>query len=222
MADPRLLDTEIPTKNPQPRRAGRRSAPPRGRGGRAAPGTRTVRGDAREGNRGKGRVVVEVVGGITVYPARGAGDRWRATWYENGQRRQCQAVSEERLAVKLEKVSERLAADAYGAERTFFLTNGATQGNHTLCLALAPLGTKIVAQRNSHASVVDGLVLEVVDLLGIGEAEHAADPGLRVRVGDLPVGEKLDLLQLLVDRHLGQQPIDLLLDPTVRRAARGP
>src|SRR3954454_19236158 len=55
--------------------------------------------------------------------------------------------------------AERLAAEAYGAARTFFLTNGATQGNHTLCLALAPLGARIVAQRNSHASVFDGLVL---------------------------------------------------------------
>ncbi len=55
--------------------------------------------------------------------------------------------------------AEQLAAEAFGAERTFFLTNGATQGNHTLCLALAPLGTRIVAQRNSHASIVDGLVL---------------------------------------------------------------
>ena len=55
--------------------------------------------------------------------------------------------------------AERLAAEAYGAERTFFLTNGATQGNHALCLALAPLGARIVAQRNSHASIVDGLVL---------------------------------------------------------------
>jgi arginine decarboxylase len=55
--------------------------------------------------------------------------------------------------------AERLAAQAFGAERTFFLTNGATQGNHALCLALAPLGTRIVAQRNSHASIVDGLVL---------------------------------------------------------------
>jgi arginine/lysine/ornithine decarboxylase len=55
--------------------------------------------------------------------------------------------------------AERLAAEAFGAARTFFLTNGATQGNHTLCLALAPLGTRIVAQRNSHASIVDGLVL---------------------------------------------------------------
>jgi arginine/lysine/ornithine decarboxylase len=55
--------------------------------------------------------------------------------------------------------AERLAAEAYGAARTFFLTNGATQGNHALCLALAPLGARIVAQRNSHASLVDGLVL---------------------------------------------------------------
>ena len=55
--------------------------------------------------------------------------------------------------------AERLAASAYGAERSFFLTNGATQGNHALCLAVAPEGTLVVAQRNSHASVIDGLVL---------------------------------------------------------------
>ena len=55
--------------------------------------------------------------------------------------------------------AELLAAEAYGAGRSWFLTNGATQGNHALCLALAPLGAPVVAQRNSHASVVDGLVL---------------------------------------------------------------
>jgi lysine decarboxylase len=55
--------------------------------------------------------------------------------------------------------AELLAARAYGAGRTWFLTNGATQGNHALCLALAPLGAPVVIQRNSHASVVDGLVL---------------------------------------------------------------
>jgi arginine decarboxylase len=55
--------------------------------------------------------------------------------------------------------AEVLAADAYGAARTWFLTNGATQGNHALCLALAPPGTQVLIQRNSHASVIDGLVL---------------------------------------------------------------
>jgi lysine decarboxylase len=55
--------------------------------------------------------------------------------------------------------AEQLAAEAYGAARSWFLTNGASQGNHALCLALAPLGAPVVAQRNSHASVIDGLVL---------------------------------------------------------------
>jgi lysine decarboxylase len=57
------------------------------------------------------------------------------------------------------ELAEQLAAAAYGARRSWFLTNGATQGNHALCLALAPLGTTVVVQRNSHASLVDGLVL---------------------------------------------------------------
>ncbi len=55
--------------------------------------------------------------------------------------------------------AEQLAADAYGAERTWFLTNGATQGNHALCLALAPQGRQVILQRNSHASLIDGLIL---------------------------------------------------------------
>ena len=55
--------------------------------------------------------------------------------------------------------AELLAAEAYGAERTWFLTNGATQGNHALCLALAPPGQHVVLQRNSHASLIDGLIL---------------------------------------------------------------
>jgi arginine decarboxylase len=55
--------------------------------------------------------------------------------------------------------AELLAAEAYGVTRSWFLSNGATQGNHAMCLALAPLGRKVIAQRNSHASIVDGLVL---------------------------------------------------------------
>jgi arginine decarboxylase len=55
--------------------------------------------------------------------------------------------------------AEHLAAEAYGAERAWFLTNGASQGNHALCLALAGPGACVVLQRNSHASLIDGLVL---------------------------------------------------------------
>ncbi|MFN8130366.1 MAG: amino acid decarboxylase [Solirubrobacteraceae bacterium] len=55
--------------------------------------------------------------------------------------------------------AEMLAADLYGSGRTWFLSNGATQGNHAMVLAQAPLGATVVAQRNSHGSIVDGLVL---------------------------------------------------------------
>jgi Phage integrase family len=75
-----------------------------------------VSGDTRKATRGDDRVVVEVGCGVVVYPARWEGDRWRAVWSENGRRRECQAVSEERLAGKLEKVTARLAADTLNAE----------------------------------------------------------------------------------------------------------
>ncbi len=50
--------------------------------------------------------------GITVYPARTEGGRWRAVWHEDGQRQQCEAATEGKLAAKLEKVKVRLEADA--------------------------------------------------------------------------------------------------------------
>ncbi|MGB7589394.1 MAG: amino acid decarboxylase [Solirubrobacterales bacterium] len=55
--------------------------------------------------------------------------------------------------------AQNLAAEAWGARRTWFLINGASQGNHAACLALAHSGDRLVVQRNVHSSVIDGLVL---------------------------------------------------------------
>ena len=55
--------------------------------------------------------------------------------------------------------AQHLAAEAWGAARTWFLGNGASQGNHATCLALAHYGDRVVVQRNVHSSVIDGLVL---------------------------------------------------------------
>ncbi len=55
--------------------------------------------------------------------------------------------------------AQRLAAEAWGARRSWFLFNGASQGNHAACMALAHAGEPVVVQRNVHGSVVDGLVL---------------------------------------------------------------
>jgi arginine decarboxylase len=55
--------------------------------------------------------------------------------------------------------AQLLAAEAWGAQRTWFLVNGASQGNHSTCMALAHGGDRLVVQRNVHSSVIDGLVL---------------------------------------------------------------
>ena len=55
--------------------------------------------------------------------------------------------------------AQRLAAEAWGARRAWFLVNGASQGNLAAGLALAHRGSEVVVQRNAHSSVIDALVL---------------------------------------------------------------
>ena len=64
-----------------------------------------------------GRPVIDLECGITVYPPRQQWEPWRAVWVEDGRRRFREAVTEEKLAAKLEKVTERLQADAPNMER---------------------------------------------------------------------------------------------------------
>ena len=55
--------------------------------------------------------------------------------------------------------AQLLAAEAWGAKRSWFLINGASQGNHATSMALAHMGDRMVVQRNVHSSIIDGLVL---------------------------------------------------------------
>lgn len=55
--------------------------------------------------------------------------------------------------------AQQLAAEAWGAKRTWFLVNGGSGGNHAICLALAHTGNRVIVQRNAHSSTIDGLIL---------------------------------------------------------------
>ena len=90
--------------------------------------------------------------------------------------------------------AQRLAADAWGAARTWFLVGGASQGNHSALLALRHSGRSIVMQRNVHSSAIDGSVLadmaptfiapEIDPELGVA---HCATPnGLRTALDAAP------------------------------------
>jgi hypothetical protein len=97
---------KIPTDSPQPARGTALRRPlgqVHSRGGRPA-------------TRGGGQVI-ELEHGITMYPARSVGGRWRAVWHEAGRREQCEAPPEEKLAAKLEKVKIRLEADGPNMRR---------------------------------------------------------------------------------------------------------
>ena len=102
-----------PKVNTKPTQAWDASGP--GVSRRPARGSTRVRGEARESARG--RAVIELDAGITVYPPQENGGRWRAVWIEDGRRRYCEAVTEAKLAARLAKITERLEVDAPGMER---------------------------------------------------------------------------------------------------------
>ncbi|UOQ55837.1 amino acid decarboxylase [Leucobacter allii] len=55
--------------------------------------------------------------------------------------------------------ARRLAAEAWGARRTWFLTNGASQANRTAAIAVRGLGERVLIQRSMHSSFTDGVLL---------------------------------------------------------------
>jgi arginine/lysine/ornithine decarboxylase len=58
-----------------------------------------------------------------------------------------------------QRAAEDLAADAWGADRTFFLVNGSSSGTHAFLLSTLMPGDEVVIARDVHQSVLTGLVL---------------------------------------------------------------
>ena len=54
--------------------------------------------------------------------------------------------------------AQKLAAEAWGAEKSLFLVNGATSGIHSLLLAIGE-GSQVLLPRNAHRSFLGGLIL---------------------------------------------------------------
>ncbi|GAA4163212.1 aminotransferase class I/II-fold pyridoxal phosphate-dependent enzyme [Gryllotalpicola daejeonensis] len=62
--------------------------------------------------------------------------------------------------------SLELAAEAWQASRTWFLTNGSSQANRIAALALGFYGARtqpVVAQRSTHSSFIDGMIIAGLD-----------------------------------------------------------
>src|SRR4051812_41261700 len=57
------------------------------------------------------------------------------------------------------RVAEAMAADAWDADRSFFLLNGSTAGNHAFMLACIRPGDKVIVSRDLHKSLLVALIL---------------------------------------------------------------
>ena len=57
------------------------------------------------------------------------------------------------------RVAEAMAADAWDADRSFFLLNGSTAGNHAFILATVRPGDKVIVARDLHKSLLVALIL---------------------------------------------------------------
>ena len=57
------------------------------------------------------------------------------------------------------KEAEELAAQAFNAQRTFFLLNGSTVGNLALAMSVTKKGQKIITNRNCHRSLLTGMII---------------------------------------------------------------
>lgn len=57
------------------------------------------------------------------------------------------------------KKAQELAAEAYGAEHTYFLINGSSSGNQIMFVAALRPGDTVLIPRNAHRSVISSLIL---------------------------------------------------------------
>ncbi|SFS87279.1 aminotransferase class I/II-fold pyridoxal phosphate-dependent enzyme [Marininema halotolerans] len=82
--------------------------------------------------------------------------------------------------------AQELAAEAFGAERSYFLTGGTTAGNLALVMALCKPGEKLIVQRDSHQSIFNGCALAKVRPIYLsGKLQKNAEKLLPLRSEDL-------------------------------------
>ena len=89
--------------------------------------------------------------------------------------------------------AEVLAADAYGSDRAWFLTNGSTCGVQAMLLATCQQGDKILIGRNCHKAAIAGLVLN--------GATPVYLPTDYLPEFDLDLGVSPETLELFLQQH---------------------
>jgi arginine/lysine/ornithine decarboxylase len=91
------------------------------------------------------------------------------------------------------QAAQRLAADAFGADHSFFLVNGTTSGIYSMIMVAANPGDKIIIPRNCHRSVHGAVILGRLIPVYI-------DPEMDDELG-IAMGIKPETVEYILEKH---------------------
>ena len=103
------------------------------------------------------------------------------------------------------KEAQDLAADLYEADHSFFVVNGTTGGIYAMILAIAGPKDKIIVPRNTHRSIIGGIILS-------GATPVFMQPELDMELG-LTMGVTPETVEQAVKKHPDAKGV-LIINPT--------
>ena len=101
--------------------------------------------------------------------------------------------------------AQALAAEAFGADRTWFLANGSTCGIEAAILATCGPGDRLILPRNAHLSAISGLILSGATPIYI-EPDYSSN-------WDMPIGVSPGAVERAIAQYSGAKAI-LIVSPT--------
>jgi arginine decarboxylase len=96
-------------------------------------------------------------------------------------------------SLELQERAQELAADLFGAKKSFFLVNGSTLSVQCAVTAVAGPGEKLLVGRNVHKSIVSGLIIGGIEPVFL-------TPGFDDEL-DLSHGIAVDAVERTLDEH---------------------
>ncbi len=107
--------------------------------------------------------------------------------------------------VSVIKEAEELAADAFGANHAFFMTNGTSSAVQAMVMSCCKSGEKIIMPRNVHRSAINALIVS-------GAVPVYVNPGVNKHLG-IPLGMAVDDVKRAIELHSDAKAV-LVNNPT--------
>ncbi len=107
--------------------------------------------------------------------------------------------------VSVIKEAQEICADAFGAENSFFIVNGATGAVQAMIMSVCKAGEKIILPRNVHRSAINALVV-------CGAVPVYVDPGENKQLG-IPLGMTPEAVEKAIEENPDAKAV-LVNNPT--------